>query len=54
MTNWKEFKKITKKMIIRLMKGKIIIDPLGILSHLELENLGFKYFVKGKKNLNEF
>ena len=47
MTKWKEFDNITKDMLILLMKGKIIIDPFGILRDLKLNNFGFEYFTKG-------
>jgi len=49
MTKWKEFDNITIDMLILLMKGKIIIDPFGILRDLKLNNFGFKYFAKGTK-----
>ena len=49
MTKWEEFRKIKEGLIISKMKGKLIIDPYGILENLNLKKSGYKYYRLGKK-----
>ena len=49
MTKWEEFKKIKITDLKDKMTGKLIIDPYGLLSNLHLNEMGYKYFSKGKK-----
>ncbi len=48
MTPWAEFKNIKTSDLVANMKGKIVIDPYGILSEAELLRNGFRYATLGK------
>ncbi len=41
------FKKITLSILLKHMKGNIIIDPFNVLYKLNLNKNGFRYFSKG-------
>ena len=43
MNKWDEFFKIGKNLIYSKMKGKLIIDPFGVLKNLNLSQCGFDY-----------
>ena len=43
MNKWDEFFKIDKNLIYSKMKGKLIIDPFGVLKNLNLSQYGFDY-----------
>lgn len=47
MTKWPEFKKIKLETLKKYMKGKIIIDPYGILKNKKPNKYDFLYFAKG-------
>ena len=47
MTAWPEFKDITVDFIVQNMKGRVIIDPYGILDHKEIKAAGLDYFSLG-------
>lgn len=48
MTPWPEFKAIATTDLIERMKGRIIIDPYGILNETELIREGFQYVTLGR------
>ena len=45
-----EFKKIDSKLLSKMKKKRIIIDPFGVLLNLNISNLEVKYFTMGLKN----
>ena len=52
MTKWDEFRNININILKKNMRGKIIIDPFGILYRLNLNKEGFRYFSKGESKNN--
>ena len=48
MTPWPEFKTIATTDLIERMKGRIVIDPYGILNETELIREGFQYVTLGR------
>mgnify|MGYP001176430815 FL=1 len=48
MTPWPEFKTISTTDLIERMKGRIVIDPYGILNETELTQEGFQYVTLGR------
>ena len=48
MTPWPEFKTIATSDLIERMKGRIVIDPYGILNETELIREGFQYVTLGR------
>ena len=48
MTPWPEFVSIKSEDIEKTMKGRIVIDPYGILNGSELVDKGFTYATLGK------
>ena len=44
MTPWKEFKNLNSIKIKKILKGKIIIDPFGLIREQGLLNNKIKYF----------
>jgi len=46
-TAWDEFRSISAKTLLENMRGRVVIDPYGILSKKELESDGFKHFSLG-------
>lgn len=47
MTAWKEFESISLDRLVSSMKGRVVIDPYGCLSKLDLKKNGFHYFRLG-------
>ncbi|MBU1012573.1 MAG: nucleotide sugar dehydrogenase [Bacteroidetes bacterium] len=47
MTAWPEFKDISANELAQKMKGKIVIDPYGILDYEQVKNAGLDYFTLG-------
>ena len=45
-----EFKKINLKILSNMKKKRIIIDPFGVLKHLDLKKINAKYYRMGIKN----
>tara|TARA_B100001057_G_scaffold239072_1_gene239352 strand:- start:2297 stop:3571 length:1275 start_codon:yes stop_codon:yes gene_type:complete len=45
-----EFKKINLKILSNMKKRRIIIDPFGVLKHLDLKKINAKYYRMGIKN----
>lgn len=50
MTEWAEFSKITLNILKKYMKGRLILDPYGILKKLKLKDNNFEYYCIGKYN----
>ena len=54
-TAWDEFRSISVEMLLENMRGKVIIDPYGMLSKEEIESNGFQYFSLGTPvHINKF
>jgi hypothetical protein len=47
MTPWKEFSGQSASEIARLMAGKIVVDPYGVLNHRACEIEGLNHFQIG-------
>ena len=48
MSPWKEFCYLEIKILNKIMKGKVIIDPYRVLNEDELSKYGFIYSTIGK------
>jgi UDPglucose 6-dehydrogenase len=48
MTPWPEFKDILPSDLAATMKGRIVIDPYGMLNAQEIKSAGLDYFALGK------
>ena len=46
-TPWPEFSSINKGVLIEKMKGRVVIDPYGILNEIDLKSSGFSYYKLG-------
>ena len=49
MTPWPEFKRIATTDLLKRMKGRVVIDPYGMLNETELIREGFQYVTLGKQ-----
>jgi UDPglucose 6-dehydrogenase len=50
MTPWSEFKNISVSEISKKLQGRIVIDPFGVLSESQCQNLGLTYYRLGVPN----
>jgi UDPglucose 6-dehydrogenase len=50
MTPWPVFRTLDVERVGRDMRGRIIIDPFGVLDHERVRAAGFRHFVLGRSN----
>jgi UDPglucose 6-dehydrogenase len=50
MTPWAEFRDIKLRDVSKAMRGRLILDPFGMLNAKEVQEFGFKYFKLGFGN----
>jgi UDPglucose 6-dehydrogenase len=48
MTPWNSYASLPLKELRKLLRGRVIVDPFGILDEAECRRLGFEYHRLGK------